>query len=100
VLIVFIQRGGVPVAQPQRGGTFPSGGEPDRLGQLHVPEPTGQQRHGAAAFDRGELLLVPGQDQFAAVAGRIGDYRGQVGYGDHRPLVGHDQRAGPGSGPR
>ena len=50
VLVVVVQRGGVPAAQPQRGLAFPGGSEPDRLGQLHVPEPVGQQHHRAAAF--------------------------------------------------
>ena len=94
VLVVLVQRGGVPVAQPQRGGAFPGGGEPDRFGELDVAEPVGEQRHGAAAFDGGELLLVPGQHQLAAVAGRVAGNRGQVGHGDHRALVGQDQRAG------
>ena len=93
VLVVVIQRGGVPGAQPQRGAAFPGGGEPDRLGQLHVPEPVRQQRHGAAAFDGGELLLVPGEHQLAAVPRGVGDDRGEVGDGDHRAFVGQDQRA-------
>ena len=52
------------VASPRRrrreACAFPGGGEPDRLGQLNVAEPVGEQRHGAAAFDGGELFLVPG----------------------------------------
>ena len=73
VLVVLIQRGGVPGAQPQRGAAFPGGGEPDRFGELHVAEPVREQRHGAAAFDGGELFLVPGQDQLAAVPRRVAD---------------------------
>src|SRR3954451_118583 len=34
VLIVVVERGGVAGAEPQGGGTFPGGGEPDRLGEL------------------------------------------------------------------
>ena len=93
VLVVVVQRGGVPVAQPQRGLAFPCGFEPDRLGQLHVPEPVRQQHHRAAAFHGGELLLIPGQHQLAAVARRVFDQRGQVGQGHHRPFVHLDQRA-------
>jgi hypothetical protein len=32
VLVVLIERGGIPGAQPQRGDAFPGGGEPDRSG--------------------------------------------------------------------
>ena len=78
VLVVVIQRGGDPLAQPQRGVAFPLGGEPDRLGQLHISEPVGEQHHRAAALDGGELLLVPGEHQLAAVARRVVDERGQV----------------------
>jgi len=60
MLVVFIQRGGIPAAQPQRGLAFLSGCEPDRLGQLHVPEPVREQHHRAAALDGGQLLLVAG----------------------------------------
>jgi hypothetical protein len=45
-------------------------------------------------LDRGELFLVPGQDQLASVPGGVLGDGGQVGQGDHRGLVGHDQRAG------
>ena len=76
VLVVLIQRGGVALAQPQGGGAFPGGGEPDGFGELDVAEPVREQRHGAAAFDGGELFLVPGEHQLAAVAGRVlGDAR-------------------------
>ena len=62
VLVVLIQRGGVALAKPEGGGAFPGGGEPDRLGEVDVAEPVGEQGHGAAAFDRGELFLVPRKD--------------------------------------
>ena len=94
VLVVLVQRGGVAVAQAQGGGAFPGGGEPDRFGELDVAEPVREQRHGAAAFDGGELFLVPGEHQLAAVAGGVLGDRGQVGDGDHGAFVGHDQRAG------
>jgi hypothetical protein len=81
------------LAQPQRGAAFPGGGEPDRLGQLHVSQPVGEQHHGAAALDGGELFLVPGQYQLASVPRRVLGDRGQVGQGHHGPLVGQDQRA-------
>ena len=69
VLVVLIQRGGVPGAEPEGGGAFPGGGEPDGFGELDVAEPVREQHHGAAAFDRGELFLVPGQHQLAAGCG-------------------------------
>ncbi|HET9969608.1 MAG TPA: hypothetical protein VFQ68_15345 [Streptosporangiaceae bacterium] len=94
VLVVVVQGGGVPAAEAQGGSAFPGGGEPNGLGELDVAEPVRQEHHGAAAFDRGELFLVPGQDQLASVAGRVLGDGGQVGEGDHRGLVGHDQRAG------
>jgi hypothetical protein len=94
VLVVVVQRGGVSGAEPQGGGAFPGGGEPDGFGELDVAELVGEQRHGAAAFDRDELFLVPGQDQLAPVPGGVLGDGGQVGQGDHRGLVSHDQRAG------
>ena len=62
--------------------------------QLDVAEPVREQCHGSAAFDGGELLLVPGEHQLAAVPGRVLGERGQVGHGDHGAFVGQDQRAG------
>ena len=94
VLVVLIQRGGVALAEAEGGGAFPGGGEPDGFGELDVAEPVREQHHGAAAFDRGELFLVPGQDQLAAVAGGVFGDGGEVGDGDHGAFVGHDQRAG------
>src|ERR1019366_3474888 len=47
--------------------------------ELDVAEPVGEEHHGAAALDGGELLLVSGEDQLAAVAGRVPGNRGQVG---------------------
>ena len=94
VLVVLIQRGGVPLAEAEGGGAFPGGGEPDGFGELDVAEPVREQRHGAAAFDRGELFLVPGQDELAPVAGGVFGDGGQVGDGDHGAFVGQDQRAG------
>ena len=70
VLVVLVQRGGVALAEAEGGGAFPGGGEPDGFGELDVAEPVREQHHGAAAFDRGELFLVPGQDQLAAGCGR------------------------------
>ena len=70
VLVVLVQGGGVPGAEAEGGGAFPGGGEPDGFGELDVAEPVREQHHGAAAFDRGELFLVPGQDQLAAGCGR------------------------------
>jgi hypothetical protein len=60
VLIIVVQRGGIPAAQPQRGLAFLFGFEPDRLGQLHMAEAVRQhQHHRAAAFYGGQLLLIP-----------------------------------------
>ena len=93
VLVVVVQRGRVALAQPQRGVPFPGLGEPHGLGQLHVSQPVSEQHHRAAALDRGELLLVAGEDHLAAVPGRVADDGRQVGHGDHRALVHHDERA-------
>ena len=65
--MLAIQRARVARPQPERGVACPGSGDPDRFGQLHVPETPGEQRHRAAAFDRGELLLVPGEQHLAAV---------------------------------
>ena len=93
VLVVVIERGLVPGAQPQRGVPFPLGGEPDRLGQLHIPEPVGEQHHRAAALDGRELLLIPGEHHLAAVRRGVADERREVLQGDHGALIGQDQRA-------
>jgi hypothetical protein len=59
-----------------------------------VAETVRQQRHGAAAFDGGELFLVAGEDQLAPVPGGVLDERGEVSNGDHGAFVSDDQRAG------
>ena len=82
------------MAEAEGGGAFPGGGEPDRFGELDVAEPVRQEHHGAAAFDRGELFLVPRQDQLAPVAGGVLGEGGQMGEGDHGAFGGQDQRAG------
>lgn len=48
-------------------------GEAHCLGELDVTESAGQEHHGAAALDRGELLLVPGDDHLAAARGGVAD---------------------------
>jgi hypothetical protein len=83
VLVILIQRRRVACAEAQGGGAFPSGGEPDRFGELDIAEPVHQQRHGTAAFDRGELLLISREYQLAAVPGGVLGDRSQVGDGDH-----------------
>src|SRR5262245_40095170 len=85
--ILALYARGLTVAEPQRGVAFPGGGEPDRLGQLHITEPVRQQRHRAAALDGGELFLVAGQHQLAAVAGRVIHQSRQVSDRHHRALV-------------
>ena len=94
MLVVLIQGGGVADAEAEGGGAFPGGSEPDRFGELDIAEPVREERHCAAAFDGGELLLVSGQDELAAVASGVSDDGGEVADGDHGCLVGHDQRAG------
>ena len=42
VLVVLVQRGGVPVAQAEGGGAFPGSCEPDGFGELDVAEPVGE----------------------------------------------------------
>ena len=95
VLVVLGQHAGVAGAQPQAGGLFPGGAEPDRLGELGVAERVGEQGHAAAVFHRLQLLGIPGQDHLGAAARRLGDDVGQVGVGDHGRLVHQDQVAGP-----
>jgi len=91
VLVVLVQRGAVAGTEAERGRAFPGGGEPDRFDELDVAEPVGEEHHGAAAFDRGELFLVSGQDELAAVAGGIFSEGGQVGDGNHGAFVSQDQ---------
>jgi hypothetical protein len=73
VLVVVIECGGIALAHAQRGVPLPDGAEPDRLGQLHIPQPVRQQHHRAAALDRRELFLIPGEHQLAAVSCRVID---------------------------
>jgi hypothetical protein len=96
VLVVGGQHRGVPGAQPETGGPFPGGLEPDRLGQLNVPELVGQQGHAAAVLHRLQLRDVPGQDHLAVVCLGEGDQVGQVQAGHHQGLIDQQQRARPG----
>ena len=43
MLVVLGQDGGIAVVQPQAGGPFPGGAEPDRLGELHEAEDLSEQ---------------------------------------------------------
>jgi len=90
VLAVLGQHGGVAGAEPQAGGLFPGGAEPDGFGELGVAE----QGHAAAVFHRLQLLGIPGQGHLGAGRGRLGDDVGQVGGGDHGGLVHQDQVPG------
>jgi hypothetical protein len=67
VLVVSLQRGLVALAQQQAGPPLPLRSEPDRAGQLGVAEMAGQQGHPAAAFHRGELLVIPGDQDLGVV---------------------------------
>ena len=72
VLVVLGQHGGVAVAQPQAGGLFPGGAEPDRLGEPGVAEPVGEQGHAAAVLHRLQLAGVPGQDHLPVAGLGVG----------------------------
>ena len=95
VLVVLGQDGGIPGAEPQAGGLFPGGAEPDRLGQLDEAQGAGEQGQAAAVFHRLQLLGIPGEDHLGAAVSGLADHVGQVRVGDHGRLVHHDQVAGP-----
>ena len=95
VLVVLGQHGGVAGPQPQAGGLFPGGAEPDRLGEPGVAERVGEQGHAAAVLHRLQLLGITGQDHLGAAGRRLADDVGQVGVADHGRLVHQDQVAGP-----
>jgi hypothetical protein len=95
VLVVLGQHAGIAFAEPQAGGLFPGGAEPDRLGELGVAECVTEQGHGAAVFHRLQLLDIPRQDHLGAGRGGLGDDIGQVRGGHHRRLVHQDQVTGP-----
>ena len=63
VLGVLAHHGGVAVAQPQRGGAFPRVVEAADLGELVLDAALGDVGQRPAGADRGELLLVPDQQQ-------------------------------------
>ena len=92
VLVVLGQHGGVAVAEPQAGGLFPGGAEPDGFGQPGVAEGVGEQGHAAAVLHRLELAGVPGQDHLAAAGFGVADQVGQVRAGHHRGLIDQQQR--------
>ena len=95
--LLLIQRrdGDIARAQPQCGVAFPFLSEADGLGELDVAHLAGEHDHPAAPLDRGELLVVPG-DQHPALmlAGQAHD-RGEVGHRHHRRLIEQEQRSGP-----
>ena len=78
VLVVLGQDRRVPRTQPQAGGLFPGGAEPDWLGEPGVAERIGEQGHAAAVFHRLQLLGITGQDHLGAVGRRLADDVGQV----------------------
>ena len=93
VLVILGQHRGVAGAQPQAGGLLPAGAEPDRLGELHVPELIGEQGHAAAVFHRLQLGGVAGQDHLGVLGVGEADQVGQVRAADHRGLVDRQQGA-------
>ena len=70
VFFVDGEHGDVPGAQPQGGVAFPGVSEALGFGELDVALTAGQQHHPAAAFDRGELLVVAGHHDLAVVGVR------------------------------
>ncbi len=76
VLVVLGQDGGIAVAEPQAGGLFPGGAEPDRFGEPGIAQGGGDQGHAATVFHGLELTGVPGQDHLPAAGLGVGD---QVG---------------------
>ena len=66
VLAVGPQRRLVTLAQPQRRVAFPRVGEPAGLGQLVGGADPGDEVHPAGRADRGQLAMVPGEQQFRA----------------------------------
>ena len=94
VLVVLGQHRGIARAQPQAGGLFPRGAEPDRLGELDETEGVGEQGQAAAVLHRLQLAGVTGQDHLGAGGRGLADDVGQVGVGDHGGLVDRDQVAG------
>ena len=93
VPVVFVQDGGVAVAEPQAGGALPRGAEPHRLGQPDVAEAVGEQGHAAAVLHGLELLGVARDDDLAAVPLGQVDQVGQVRAGHHRRLVDREEGA-------
>ena len=93
VLVILGQHRSVTGAQPQAGSLLPAGAEPDRLGELDVAEPVGEQGHAAAVFHRLQLGGVPGQDHLAACCFGEADQVGQLRAADHRRLVDRQQGA-------
>jgi hypothetical protein len=94
VLVVLGEHGSVAVAQPQAGGLFPGGAEPDGFGQPGVAESVGEQGHAAAVLDGLQLAGVSGQDDLGAAPLGVGDQVGQVRAGQHRGLIDHQEGAG------
>ena len=92
VLVIVGQHGDIPVAQPQAGPLFPSGAEPDRLGEPGVPEGAGEQGHAATVLDGLQLAGVPGQDHLPVAGLGVADQVGQVRAGHRGGLVDHQQR--------
>ena len=90
---IVVQHGLVAVAQPEGRRALPAGAEPAYVGQL-MPAGGGQQSHGAAGADRGELAVVTGQEQLGSGGGGVAVHGDQVGGGEHRGLVDDDQVSG------
>ena len=91
VLVIGLERALVALAQPQAGPPLPLGGEPDRHRELGVPEVAREQAHPAAAFHRGELLVIAADEQLGVVPlGQAHDLS-EVGHRDGAALIDDDQ---------
>ena len=94
VLVVVGQDGLVVRAEPERSGALPGLGEPAGLGQLVPGSGGGDEVHAAGRADRGELVVVAGQQQLRPRLLAVGVDADQVGGVGHRRLVDHDQVTG------
>lgn len=93
VLVVAGEHGGVADAEAEAGVAFPVLGEPNGFGELGVAELADEHRHGAAALDGRELLVIASDQDFAIVLGSEAENGGEVGDRRRGCLVKDQQRA-------